>query len=291
MQARSATQSLPPMRRFPELLALHDGFILDVWGVLHDGQAPYGGAAAALALIAASGKPAFLLSNAPRRAGGVVARLVEIGFDAGHLPPVLSSGEAVWQLLRDRDLPFFAGLGNRLHHIGPPRDANVYEGLDYALEDDPAAADFVLNTGIDDFDETLDDYEDRLQACIAARLPMICANPDLVVNAGARLVICAGTLAARYAQLGGQVLQVGKPHKLVYELALARLGLPAGRVLAVGDSLHTDIAGANAMGLPSALCLAGIHREEFDPARPALLADAFAAHGARPDFMIEGFGD
>jgi len=122
----------------------------------------------------------------------------------------------------------------------------------------------VLNTGIDDFDETLADYEPVLTACVERRLPMVCANPDLVVVVDNKLVICAGELARRYEDLGGEVRYHGKPHASVYRRCFQLLGdLAPSRILAVGDSLRTDIAGANAAGIDGLLVTGGIHREEL----------------------------
>lgn len=263
----------------------YDGVILDLWGVIHDGERPYPGATECLAELRAAGKTTCLLSNAPRRIGGVVAKLDGMGIPRSAYDHVMTSGEAAYEALREQ-----AALtpGRRLYHIGPERDRDVYLGLDVVVVDDPAAADVVLNTGIDDFAETLDDYKPRLDACRAAGLPMICANPDLVVMVGPQRVICAGTLTQYYESLGGAAVWYGKPYPAVYQRCMKLLGAtdPA-RIVAIGDSLRTDVAGANAAGMASILIAGGIHQEELgapwgEPVDPARLRAAVEKSGHRP---------
>ncbi len=274
----------------------YDGFILDLWGVLHDGVRAYPGAADCLRELKAAGKRLCLLSNAPRRLASTRAKLDGMGLTADLYDALLTSGEATHLALKDPPDAWHAALGPRLFHIGPPRDNDVYEGLSGRTKvDTPDAADFVLNTGIDDFDETLADYEDVLQACAARRLPMVCANPDLVVVVGEKLVICAGELARRYAELGGDVAYHGKPHAPVYRRCFDLLGgLAPGRVCGVGDSLRTDVAGAAAAGIDSMLVTGGIHREELgtawgDHPDPARLTEVTAAASHPPTWAVPRF--
>lgn len=133
----------------------YDGVILDLWGVLHDGERPYPGVPECLDRLRAAGKVICLLSNAPRRTGGVIAKLDGMGIGRDRYHHVMTSGEAAYDALRDRDDPWHAALGRRLYHIGPDRDMDVYEGLDYTLAASPDEADFVVNTGIVDFGESL----------------------------------------------------------------------------------------------------------------------------------------
>lgn len=267
-----------------EIIDRYDGLILDLWGVLHDGERAYPGVADCLDRMNAAGKTLCLLSNAPRRTGGVIEKLAGMGLGRERYHHVMTSGEATYEALRRRDDPWHAALGRRLYHIGPDRDVDVFEGLDYTVAASPEEADFVLNTGIVVFGETVEDYQPQLDACLANRLPMLCANPDLIVMVGPQMVICAGTLAARYEAMGGDVRQHGKPYAPVYDRCLSLMGLSdKRRILAVGDSLRTDVAGANAAGLDVALVTAGIHQEELggaawgeavDPANLRAIADA-----------------
>jgi HAD superfamily hydrolase (TIGR01459 family) len=277
-----------------EIAALYDGFILDLWGVLHDGSAPLPGVVDALTRLKDQGKQLAVLSNAPRRAALVEARMNEIGLARGLYDFVHSSGEDAWQHLQRRDDAFYAGLGRRCYHIGPRRDDNMLEGVALERVADIALAEFILNTGPGDWDETVAQYEPLLQAAKARDLPMVCANPDLVVVSQGKRAICAGAVAERYAALGGRVRWHGKPFPPVYEVCFAALGIAdRRRILAVGDSLHTDIAGANAVGVDSLLVTGGIHAEEFGLAggQPDLdrLIEAVAASGHRPDAVIAHF--
>lgn len=243
------------------LAEAYDGFILDLWGVIHDGVKLYPDAKATLAALRARGKRIVMLSNAPRRAAMVARALAALGIPGDLYDGVMTSGESVWQALHDRDDPWFAGLGRRAFWLGPPRDLPLLEGLDLDLALSPAEADFVLNIGADEAVSAteLGPHLPVLAACRAAGLPMVCANPDLIIVRDGVEILCAGLLAEEYARMGGEFRWRGKPDREVYRPALAMLGVPPARVLAVGDALRTDIAGAAAVGLDSAWVLDGIH--------------------------------
>jgi HAD superfamily hydrolase (TIGR01459 family) len=280
---------MPYFDGFAPLAARYDGFILDLWGVIHDGVTPYPGAVDCLRRLREAGKPAVLLSNAPRRAAAAAAAMRAMGIADDLYTGIITSGEVTHLLLRDRFLPAFAGLGRRLYHLGPERDRNVFADLDVEPVARPDAADFLLNTGPDDLRSptSVAPYEAELHACLAAGLPMVCANPDLEVIRGGQRLICAGTLALLYEERGGTVLWVGKPDPLVYQPVLELLGLPPTRVLAVGDSLRTDIAGARASGVPSCWVLGGIHDGEFPTFEAAEAAARLA--GLAPAAIVPAF--
>jgi HAD superfamily hydrolase (TIGR01459 family) len=274
---------------FASLAARYRGFIVDLWGVVHDGTAPYPGAVECLRRLRTAGKRVVLLSNAPRRAAVAAAGMAAMGIDADLYAGIVTSGEVTHALLRDRNVPDFAGLGHRLYHIGPERDRNVFAGLDYAEVKRPDAADFVLNTGPDDTRTPTEvaPWFEELAACRAAGLPMVCANPDLEVVRGGQRVICAGALAMHYAELGGRVLWIGKPDPAVYRPVFTLLDLPAEEVLAVGDALRTDIAGAAAAGVDACWILGGIHGAELagtDAAEAAARAAGLAPCATMPAF-------
>lgn len=251
----------------------HDGFILDLWGVLHDGTRAYPGVPEALTALHDAGKKIVLLSNAPRRAVNAESRMVELGVPGGKYDLVMTSGEDTWHHLRDRPDAFYQGLGRRCFHIGPARDENLFEGVNLERVERVEEAEFILNSGPWGHDETLADHEDRLALGVARGLPMVCANPDLVVMVGTRIVICAGTLARRYEQLGGTVRYHGKPHRGVYDRIMQEFaGIPRDRICAIGDTLRTDIAGANDAGFDSLFIASGIHAGELN-----------AVDGAVPD--------
>ena len=270
-----------------EIAPAYDAFIVDLWGVVHDGVRPYPAALDALAHLAP--RPVLLLSNAPRRAASAQNMLRRMGVADTLYTAILTSGEATWLALRHRAHPWFARLGQRVYHLGPQRDRNVLEGLDLTIAAHPDDADFVVNTGPDDDMNdpgTLETFLPELQACLDAGLPMICANPDLVVMRDGIRILCAGSLAAHYAQHGGDVFSLGKPDPAIYTMALAELHTPPARVLAIGDSLHTDIGGAQGAGIDSLWVLGGIHAAALggDDARAAAEA---AAAGVTPVAMID----
>ena len=261
--------TVPSITGVAALAARYDGFIVDLWGVIHDGVVPIPGAIDSLRALIAAGKRVTLLSNAPSRADDVIRRISQIGVPRGTYDHVMSSGEEAWQYLHDRDDPFYAELGRRCLHICSDRDLEIRDGLGLNYVDTAEAAEFILNTGPAGWDDTIEDYAELLGQALARGLPMVCANPDLVVMHGERLALCAGALAQWYEQRGGQVRWHGKPYRSVYDSCLALLGIDdRSRILAVGDSLRTDIAGAAGAGLDSLLIAGGIHAEEFGMVGP-----------------------
>ena len=276
--------------RFGPLAAQYDGFIVDLWGVIHDGVTPYDGAVDCLARLHAAGKPVVLLSNAPRRAHVAREAMRDMGIPAHLTAGILTSGEVVHRMLRDRTDPWFAALGNTAFHIGQTRDLNVIESLPISLTADPKAASFVLNTGAHEGASLTDlaAYDEILRDCRAAGLPMICANPDLEVIREGQRWICAGAMAQSYEALGGAVRWIGKPDPAVYAPVIAMLGIAAPRILAVGDALRTDMAGAAAVGIAGCWVLGGIHAEELG-ADPVLVERAAAAAGLAPVAAIPAF--
>jgi HAD superfamily hydrolase (TIGR01459 family) len=277
-----------------EIAADYDGFVLDLWGVVHDGVQPYPGVLDCMAALLAAGKRIALLSNAPRRAEDVVRRITAIGVPRGLYHAVMSSGEEAWQHLKQRDDPFYAGLGHNCLHICSDRDLEIRVGLDLAYVEGARDAEFILNTGPAGWDDTIADYAPLLAASRERGLKMVCANPDLMVNHGAKLALCAGALAVHYEEIGGEVRWHGKPYPSVYQSCLDLLGIEdRRRILAVGDSLRTDIAGANRAGLDSLLIAGGgIHANEFAGAGGIDLArieTAAAVAGVRPTMTTATF--
>ena len=252
------------IRGIGALAPRYDGFILDLWGVVHDGVAPMPGVLECLRSLIEAGKRIVLLSNAPRRAGDVVERIDRIGVPAGLYHNVMSSGEEAWQHLSRRDDSFYAALGRRCLHIGSERDTGIREGLGLELVETAEEAEFILNTGPTGWDDSIGDYAPLLRRALERGLPMVCANPDLVVMHGGRLALCAGALAQWYEERGGRVRWHGKPFRSVYETCFGLLGIDdLSRILAIGDSLRTDIAGAAGAGIDSVLIAGGIHADEF----------------------------
>jgi HAD superfamily hydrolase (TIGR01459 family) len=263
-----------------ELAPHHDALICDVWGVIHDGARHHPAAADALFRFREKHGPVVLLTNAPRVPAEVAIQCASYGLPPGCYDAIVSSGGAARDELARRSakgtLP--------LYFIGPDRDLPMIEGLDIRRTE-IAQAQVALAIGlVDDMRETVADYADVLAAmrahpCSERGLTMLCANPDLVVHRGDRLVTCAGSLAKAYEALGGEVIYYGKPHRPVYEAALAAAGNPK-RPLAVGDGLLTDVKGANAAGLDVLFVADGVHGEEIEPYTARHLADLFSRFGA-----------
>ena len=252
------------IRGIGPLAPRYDGFILDLWGVVHDGVAPMPGALECLRSLIEAGKRIVLLSNAPRRARDVVERIDRIGVPAGLYHNVMSSGEEAWQSLSRRDDSFYGVLGRRCVHIGSERDSGIREGLGLELVETADEAEFILNTGPAGWDDRIEDYAPLLRRALERGLPMVCANPDLVVMHGGRFALCAGALAQWYEERGGLVRWHGKPFRSVYETCFGLLGIDdRSRIVAIGDSLRTDIAGAAGAGIDSVLIVGGIHADEF----------------------------
>ena len=252
------------IRGISALAPSYDAFILDLWGVIHDGIAPLPGVLGCLRELITAGKRILLLSNAPRRADDVIERITRIGVPSGLYHLVMSSGEEAWQHLFRRDDAFYAALGRRSLHIGSERDTGIREGLGLEFVDSVEEAEFLLNTGPAEWEDTIEDYAPLLRRALARSLPMVCANPDLVVSHGGHLAMCAGALAEWYEEQGGRVRWHGKPYRSIYDTCLDLLGIhDLSRILAVGDSIRTDIAGACGAGLDSVLITGGVHAEEF----------------------------
>ncbi|MHA1537627.1 MAG: TIGR01459 family HAD-type hydrolase [Alphaproteobacteria bacterium] len=287
--------AIPIVEGLEAMAGRYQGFIVDLWGTVHDGLTPLPGAIECLEGLRAGGRPVLILSNAPRRAGPIIERMRALGIPDESYDAVFSSGEAAYLALRDRADPFHAGLDRKCFLLGPPEDDSTIAGLDYEIVESIRAAHFILAIGSFQRTDTVEDYEALLGAAHDRHLPMVCANPDLEVIRGGAREICAGAIAQQYAKSGGAVHFHGKPHKPIYQASLALLGLDAGAsILAIGDSFGTDIAGANAAGLDSLMITSGIHAhklgvEPFDLPEPERLAALAAEYGARPTAAAAAF--
>ncbi len=272
-----------------------DALILDLWGLVHDGERLYAPSEETFRQIKAAGKKTLLLSNAPRRAYALVDAMTKMGLARELYGEVFSSGEATRDELLVRSDPFFAALGMKVYHLGPERDRSIFEDTGVEIVGAVTEADFVVNTGPVELTDSVDIYDEVLTAARAEELPMVCANPDLVVIRGGLPVVCAGAIARRYESLGGQVAYRGKPDPAIYALAAKRLGVTdLSRIVVVGDALETDVKGAASAGMPSIWCTGGIHAKALgteygraaDPAKASALA---VSEGHSPAAIIPGF--
>lgn len=243
-----------------ELVGEYDSLLCDVWGVLHNGVVAFPAAVDAISRFRRAAGPVVLLTNAPRPSPSVRQQLRTLGVPDDAYDAIVTSGDVTRGLIAARP-------GVRLFHLGPARDEPFYDDLDVAFATEKEA-ELVSCTGlVDDLTETPDDYRTLFKRCIGRGLPMICANPDIVVERGDQLVFCAGALARLYAELGGEAVLAGKPHAPMYEAARAKLAEHGSRrPLAVGDGLPTDIRGAVDNGFPALFVTGGIHAADFGPA-------------------------
>jgi HAD superfamily hydrolase (TIGR01459 family) len=267
------------------LLARYDVVFCDVWGVMHNGRRAYAKAGAALARFRAQGGTVILVSNAPIPASGVERVLEKTGVRRDAWDAIVSSGDIALSHIAEKGY-------RRMHWVGPSkRDYALYVQLkapSVAL----AEADAIVCTGLrDDRNETVADYRTLIEEGVARALPFVCANPDLIVDVGAVQLPCAGSIAAEYERLGGQVFWAGKPHPAAYRTALAlaaelRGAAPdLGRILAIGDAVRTDLAAAQGLGVDGLFIAAGIHKNELvtgDIIDAARLARLFGAPDTPP---------
>jgi HAD superfamily hydrolase (TIGR01459 family) len=250
-----------PISTLPTLLSRYDAFIIDLWGVVHDGTALYPGAASALAYLHTQKKPVVFLSNAPRQAQKAIATLDRLGIPRDHYRALITSGQIAHDLLAARSL----GGEKRVRHyyyLGPSKDEDILTDLENYVEvSTPENADFILNTGYEVDFQPHNEILPTLQKLHAAQLPLLCVNPDLeVVKQDGTEMLCAGSLAAEYERIGGTVEYIGKPHANAFAAALAALpeATPKARVLMIGDNPATDILGAKNAGIDRLLITGGI---------------------------------
>jgi HAD superfamily hydrolase (TIGR01459 family) len=247
------------IEQFAPLRRAYDVLLCDVWGVVHNGLRSFPAACEALRRFRASGGTVILITNAPRPGAAVVRILERFKVPPEAYDAIVSSGDVTRAIVESR-------LSQKVFHLGPQRDLPIFAGLNVSFA--PAeTADYVVCSGLfDDTRETPDDYHGLLAAMRERALFMVCANPDIVVERGEILVYCAGALADAYAELGGEVLYCGKPHAPIYEAALGQAARvrggtppPLNRVLAVGDSIRTDLTGAGRFGIDCLFIVSGLH--------------------------------
>jgi len=278
--------------RFVERLRdLVDGvevILSDIWGVVHNGLEAFPEACEALHTYRKRGGTVILITNAPRPADSVQRQLQKLHVADDTYDAIVSSGDLTRHYVADHP-------GRKVFWLGPERDNSIHRGLNPVLSP-LEQADYIVCTGlIDDETESAEDYRPMMQKALQRKLPLICANPDIVVERGDRLIYCAGAIAELYRELGGEVIFYGKPHRPIYERAIALAAerraraTPLDRVLAIGDSVRTDIKGAEAFGIDSLFVTAGIHAEELGARNnpdTSVLSDIFATAGVVPKAVM-----
>lgn len=279
-----SASAIPILDSVAELAADYDAWLCDIWGVIHNGVSPFSSAVEACRRFRETGGTVVLISNSPRPRGAVMEQLQSIGVPREAYDAVVTSGDVTRRLIVKNGV-------RRLFHLGPGRDEPIFDGLDVTLGSE-AGADVVVCSGLyDDERETPGDYARVLTRLKERGLPMICANPDRMVERGDRLIYCAGALAAEYERLGGRVIYAGKPYPPIYELAMRRIAetggeaAAPGRILCIGDGVQTDMAGAEAAGLKALFVASGLHMargRDGETLDERELARLFAGERARP---------
>jgi HAD superfamily hydrolase (TIGR01459 family) len=272
--------AIPILAGVREISKGRKAWLCDVWGVLHEGVAAFPRAIEACRTFRRLGGEIILISNSPRPSDAVLEHLAQIGVPRDSFDALVTSGDVTRSLVE-------AYTGAPVFHLGPERDKVFFEGLD--VEFVPAGrASTVVCTGFFDEDrETPEDYDAMLAAFAARRVPMICANPDLYVERGTKLLPCSGLLAERYAALGQTVLQAGKPYAPIYDLAFKKLSKPFARgdLLAIGDGIDTDIKGASEQGIDAIYVASQVHIKDaagLGAISEAVLGELFASRPFRP---------
>ena len=261
----------------------YTALLCDVWGVLHNGIRHFEPAADALAAARERGVAVVMITNSPRPHEGVEAQFATIGVPKASWDSVVTSGDVTRELVNSGPRKVF--------HLGPDRDLSLFDGLDIDLVEEFEANSVVCTGLLDDEVETPDDYREILARLRARNLPFVCANPDIIVERGEKIIWCAGSLARAYAQLGGRTLIAGKPHAPIYAAALKAASDVLGRevsrdeVLAIGDGVLTDIKGASDNGIDALYVSGGVHARDYghpDDPEPEKLQAFLDGHGFHP---------
>ncbi|KAM2970150.1 hypothetical protein FF2_017154 [Malus domestica] len=296
-------QSLKGLQQLAETHRFKAWF-LDQFGVLHDGKQPYPGAISTLKKLASSGAKMVIISNSSRRSSTTMDKLKSLGFDPSLFVGAITSGELTHQNLQRRDDAWFAALGKScIHMTWSARGTISLEGLGLQVVENVQDAEFILAHGSealgspsgDAIPMKLEELESILEQCAAKHIPMVVANPDFVTVEARALRVMPGTLASKYEKLGGEVKWMGKPDKIIYKSAMDLAGVDPAESIAVGDSLHHDIKGANAAAIQSVFVTCGIHGNELGLNSFADVADlssvqALASkYNAYPSYVLPSF--
>jgi HAD superfamily hydrolase (TIGR01459 family) len=278
-------------KSFDEIAKKYQYFLFDVWGVIHDGDHPYPNVLETIISLHEQKKNVCFLSNAPRRSVKVAEVLKKYGIMPSYYDFIMTSGEAAYY-----DLTHNKVHGSKYFYIGPQKDIDLLDGLEYDMVEDAKDADFAIVTGFDGLGSTLEEKMPQINAAIACNLPLICVNPDMmVIKKGGDELLCAGVIAKKYLELKGRVFYYGKPYGEIYKIVHEIFGKNAdkSKFLAIGDGLETDIKGANDYGIKSVLTTGGILSNKLGiiPGQKAdqdKVKEQCGFQGAFPDYVISG---
>ncbi len=291
-EARAAVTHLSGLA---EIAPRYDGFLLDQWGVLHDGATPYPGAIDCLERLRSANKAIIILSNSGRGARENEELIARMGFARELYDHVVSAGDDARDALLTEQDPFYRGLGRRCYLFARDGEDHLIDGLGLSRVERIEDADFLFTLSMNPPQQSLAGCRSVLDAAIARDLPMICGNPDLYrVHADGTLHEAPGLVARAYTEMGGRVRYHGKPEPRIYRSSLRRLGLASRQVLAVGDSLEHDVAGATGAGIDVAFIAGGIHRKDLgwptpDTVERASCARLFGISGWAPGYVLPYF--
>ena len=261
------TEEIPYIAGLRAAAPSYDAFIVDLWGVVYEERRLCFGVFNALSQLNDAGKRVVFLSNSPVRSADMVKTLERMGVKRYLYRGVLTAGELIWNEMNRRVDPFFANLGDRCFHLGPDELWTTFSDLGCVPVPDIDEADFVLITGTLGPRDTLGKYDPFFKACLSRRLPMICACPDSFVLKDGVLQMAAGALAAQYQKMGGSVFWRGKPDPAVFDYCVEGLNAEKSRVAVIGDTVQTDIYGANLAGLDALFVAGGVHAKELGVSR------------------------
>ncbi len=274
------------------------GFIIDQWGVLHDGNKAFDGVADCLKELMRRKKHIIILSNSGKRAQQNQDRMEELGIPASSYHHIVTSGEITWQGINDQSEGYFQNIGKKCVVISRDGDRSIVEGLDVEVVEDPKDATFLLISGTDSPEKTLEDYEPLLKRCARYKLKAICANPDSLGIMGGQNIMGPGTLASRYKDFGGIVEYIGKPHKPIFTHCIRLLkeqDIYPGQTVMIGDTMAHDILGGSLVNIDTCLVKRGVHRSVFkDCEEPAEVDKALDIlirqyNNVQPKYLLDTF--
>ncbi len=270
------------------LIHRYQVFLVDAWGVIHDGKSLYPGAGNILERLVDSGKKVIILSNAARRIPAFKTELSRLGVTAELYTDAVTSGDLTRQALKNSGNAAFESVGRRYFYLGPLRSHGLLDGLKLTEVRGLGEASFILNTGAKGNQPDASGFEGMLREACGLELPMICANPDKIAIRGGIPGISAGAIADAYERIGGKVIYFGKPHLPIYQYCFDLFpGIEQTAFVMIGDGLATDIKGANTAGIDSVFLASGIHHQELAGANALKLEELFLQYQARPNYVLQ----
>ena len=276
----------------------YSGFIIDEWGVLHNGEKIFDGVVECLTELRNRQKQVIILSNSGKRSEQDAVRLAELGISDELYNHIVTSGEITWEGLSNQNEGYFKGIGKKCILINKNNDTSIVDNLAIQVVEDPKEASFLLIAGVDAPKKTIEDYEPLLKQCARYNLKAICANPDSLGIMGAINIFGPGTLAMRYRDFGGIVEYVGKPHSMIFQHCIRMLqkhDVYPGQTVVIGDAMAQDILGGVLVNIDTCLVRGGIHSSVFKPCEnPAEVDRALNIlvrqyNNVRPNYLVETF--